>query len=495
MSNHPLQRFIGASMLFITVFSECRKEGPKTFNGERLQEKSQCLIVDDSLFLNIYASFTSWGGAISFDFPGSVDNRFIASTFISCYTSFLVLDDFGGGAAVSADEIVVERCCGSGCYSEYGQFLHIKGCSVCALSYVSAVECAPPGNANADNGALDFNNNVSPTLRNVNCTSCYCTTNCAALNFWDSSGLPDCQYFTILKCTGSGSVYSERQHLTFSDGNFVSNDHSEAVVCCSLNFITLNRCHFTRNSDPIIRCTDGGRFNVLNCYLSSPLPGDVSYASASGNVFDGNEPTLPICHLGTIHCEKAIDCTTFFFIASAVLVPSSMVALNSLPGLPSSICGRSSEITLNSLPRLLSSIFNQSSEITLNSLPGSPSSIFGQSSEIALNSLPESPSSIFNHSSEITLNSLPGLPSPIFGQSSEIDLISLPGLPSSSFCQSSEIAVHFFPGLPSPIFGQSSRLASPSLPRMPSVRPRSFVQRSSMISWLFQTLCSMFLLQ
>jgi hypothetical protein len=108
-----------------------------------------------------------------------------------------------------------------------------------------------------------------------------------------------------------------------SYANFINNFHDKAVVYCKEKMMTLDYCHFIGNSNPVIGTSDGGRFTILNCYLSSSLPDNISYSLTSNNVIDANAATLPLCNSSTIECR------TFVLVRSSILASSSRIALSS----------------------------------------------------------------------------------------------------------------------------------------------------------------------
>jgi hypothetical protein len=207
------------SVLLLVLFfvpsssSDCRQILGE--NSDRVTETESCLVVEPCFFWKVNMLTMEIGGAICLWVPDSVGNRIAWSTFVECYIYVPAWVDFGGGAAMRVGEVSICGCCGSGCYSEYGQFLYVEGCWSCTISEVSALRCAPDGNSDAESGALDFATEVSPVMRSVNCTACYCVTGSSAIDFWGTSDSPNCRYFTILKCTGGGSVYSHRPTFFF----------------------------------------------------------------------------------------------------------------------------------------------------------------------------------------------------------------------------------------------------------------------------------------
>jgi hypothetical protein len=314
----PRHNVVTHALVLILFFIPSSLGNCRQISGEnsgRIKEEDSCLVVEHCFFWEVHDPLTETEGAICLWVRDSVGNRIAWSTFVECYVFFPARDDFGGGAAILAGEVSICGCCGSSCYSEYGQFLYVKDCSNCTISEVSAVRCAPDGKSNADIGALDFAADVSPVMRSVNCTACYGGTDASAIDFWGTSGSPNCRYFTILKCTGPFSIYSHRPTFYVSYGNFVENSHSGGVLYSNEQLISLSHCHFKGNSGPIFFSNKGGAFSVADCHVSS-LPDGIPYRFTSNNFFDGNARTLPLCHLSTIYCEKAVDCATFTFTAS-----------------------------------------------------------------------------------------------------------------------------------------------------------------------------------
>jgi hypothetical protein len=64
--------------------------------------------------------------------------------------------------------------------------------------------------------------------------------------------------------------------------------------------------------------------------LGSALPGGIPYSLTTNNNFDANAATLPLCHLSTIYCEKAVNCATFTFLASSAFSQTPQLSFSSL---------------------------------------------------------------------------------------------------------------------------------------------------------------------
>jgi hypothetical protein len=320
----PFLGLIALPLLFIPSSRSCREISGQRFNDERVKDEGSCLVIEHCLFLEVNAALTTHGGAICLWVSDSVGNRLAWSTFIACYTGPVPFSDcYGGGVAILVGEVSIFGCCGCDCHSEYGQFVYVEAGRSCSFSEVSALRCSPDGKSGAENGAFDFYNDVSPVIRNMNCTACYCETHCSAIGLWGISVSPDCRFFTILKDTGLGSVYSHRPNFLLSSGNFVENSHADGIVRCNEHLISLSHCHFKGNSGPLFFSESGGKFSVSNCHLGSALPGGIPYSLTTNNNFDANAATLPLCHLSTIYCEKAVNCATFTFAPSSFWSPST----------------------------------------------------------------------------------------------------------------------------------------------------------------------------
>jgi hypothetical protein len=324
-----------ASLLaFLTIRSTSACEAVTGKNdGGRVKRSSgdddtwpACLIVQKSVFIQVYPGlFAAWsfGGGICLELAGSTGNRIEDCLFDGCHVSKPFADDFGGGFAVLAASVTIERCCGQDCYAELGQFFYVDVSSTFDVCEISAVRCAASDGGDVRTGALDFYDNSVPMMRNVNVTDCYAFDDGSAIDFWGDPGSPTCRFFTILKCSGASSIYSRRLLFSLSFGNFVSNSHSSELIECRNHFIQLDHCHFKLNSGRFLCSEYSGSFIVVNCHLSSPLPDGVSYSQTMNNVISEDAVTLPLCHLSTVYCHREIPCETFTFTLSALFDRSS----------------------------------------------------------------------------------------------------------------------------------------------------------------------------
>jgi hypothetical protein len=300
-------------------------------DGNRIKHSSvddatwpSCLIVLFCVFVDIDASLLdprTFGGAICLELEGSIGNRIEDCFFVQCSVWHLSKPRYGGAFAVIADTINIARCCANDCHAQRGQFTRIDGASVCDISEIGVLSCGTAGDIGIT-GALELGSFVAPTVINANFTSCYCEEDGAAINFLGSSGSSSCRFFTVWKCNGFSAINGER---TFSlrAGNLVTNTVSSGVISWSVGYLSLDHCHFSGNSNKMLKSGAGGSFQILNCHLRAELPGSLTYVLTSNNKVAADAPTLPICHLSTSVCRRQLPCASFTFTLSAAFEKTS----------------------------------------------------------------------------------------------------------------------------------------------------------------------------